>query len=91
MIAGLASFVVQCWEFSTQKTQKEPAAHLFEVPPPVEDKVEATQSQCVFFVRVGKRVRLRYDLHPQRGHEGAAGGRGRPQTGGDQLLPHQGE
>lgn len=43
------------------------------------------------FGRVGERVRLRHDLHPQRGHEGAAGGCGGPQTGGDQLLPHQGE
>lgn len=43
------------------------------------------------FDRVGERVRLRHDLHPQRGHERAAGGCGGPQTGGDQLLPHQGE
>lgn len=46
---------------------------------------------CAVFSRVGERVRLRHDLHPQRGHEGAASGCCGPQTGGDQLLPHQGE
>lgn len=46
---------------------------------------------CAVFARVGERVRLRHDLHPQRGHEGAASGCCGPQTGGDQLLPHQGE
>lgn len=49
------------------------------------------QHVCTVFPRVGECVRLRHDLHPQRGHEGAAGGCGGPQTGGDQLLPHQGE
>lgn len=46
---------------------------------------------CAVFSRVGERVRLRHDLHPQRGHEGAPSGCCGPQTGGDQLLPHQGE
>lgn len=46
---------------------------------------------CAVFARVGECVRLRHDLYSQRGHEGAAGGCGGPKTGGDQLLPHQGE
>lgn len=40
--------------------------------------------------RVGKRVRLRHELHPQRGHQGTSGGRGGSQTGGDQHLPPEG-
>lgn len=38
---------------------------------------------CVCARRVGKRVRLRHELHSQCGHQRASGGRGRSQAGGD--------
>lgn len=40
--------------------------------------------------RVGERVRVRHELHSERGHQRASGGRGGSQTGGDQRLPPEG-
>lgn len=40
--------------------------------------------------RVGECVRLWHVLHQRSCHQGAASGRGRPQTAGQQCLSHQG-
>ncbi len=45
---------------------------------------------CVCVCRVGKRVRVRHELHPQCGHQRASGGRGGSQAGGDKHLPPKG-
>lgn len=70
---GLAAFQVQNWDRSTQKTEEQLSTICLNSHNPLKlqwsgDGAESNHLTSVLFIRVGKCVRLRYDVHPQRGH-----------------------